>query len=474
MMARKVPYAIILCWTILFGLINSMTRAEDFELRKRTVGEQAGKLQHKLSDPIKWSPTETAVILCDVWDYHHSINAVRRLDEMLPRMNTLLKTAREQGATIIHAPSDCMPAYELHPARIRTKAIPQAVLPRDIASWRSRIDSESSEELRVYPIDQSDGGEDDDPQERQQWAAKLKAMGRNPALPWQAQSPGITIDSEQDFISDRGDEVWNVLQHKQIKHVMLLGVHTNMCVLGRPFGLRQMAAQGVDVVLVRDLTDCMYNPKRWPFVDHFTGNDLVIAYVERFVCPTITSDQVLGGEPLVFKGDQRSVRDIITVTPSRPEEWSMHRIVGPTRLYPSTSDASQPIEPNGPAWLRCSLRFPTGSLVEPARLVVARPIEAAWCNGQPLRVSNSSAEQIEFELPASATFGNDDTNLLVLQCDLAAQVDTIVLPPKVIASTGALELSGRWEVKFGSSDSASNIPLPAKFGMSPDVFYTLP
>jgi nicotinamidase-related amidase len=473
-MTQKNALFILLSTTMLFSLNDSPAGAEDFKLRKRTIGEQAGELQHQLADPVTWSPKETAVILCDVWDYHHSINAVRRLEEMLPRMDALLKVARSQGATIVHAPSDCMPAYQSHPARIRTQAIPQADLPKGIASWCSRIDSESSEALRVYPVDQSDGGADDDPQEHQAWAAKLKGLGRNPALPWQSQSPGITIDSEKDFISDRGDEVWSLLQHKQIKHVILLGVHTNMCVLGRPFGLRQMAAQGMDVVLVRDLTDCMYNPQRWPFVDHFTGNDLVVAYVERFVCPTITSDQLLGGEPLVFKGDQRSVRDVIAVAPSRPEEWSMHRIVGPTRLYSSTSNASQPIEPKGPAWLRCSLRFPAGSLVEPARLVVARPIKAAWCNGQPLHVSNSSAEQIEFELPASATFGNDDTNLLVLKCDLAAQGDTIVLPPKVIASTGSLELSGRWEVKFGSSDSASNIPLPAKFGMSPDVFYTLP
>jgi hypothetical protein len=50
----------------------------------------------------------------------------------------------------------------------------------------------------------------------------------------------------------------------------------------------------------------------------------------------------------------------------------------------------------------------------------------------------------------------------------------VVSPPKVIASTGMLELSGRWEVKFGFDNAASNIPLPAKFGMSPDVFYTLP
>ena len=36
---------------------------------------------------------------------------------------------------------------------------------------------------------------------------------------------------------------------------MWAGVHTNMCVLGRPFGLRQMARLGKNTALVRDMTD---------------------------------------------------------------------------------------------------------------------------------------------------------------------------------------------------------------------------
>ena len=52
----------------------------------------------------------------------------------------------------------------------------------------------------------------------------------------------------------------NLLEQRGIENVILLGVHTNMCVLGRPFGIRQMVYQGKNVVLVRDLTDAMYNP----------------------------------------------------------------------------------------------------------------------------------------------------------------------------------------------------------------------
>ena len=40
-----------------------------------------------------------------------------------------------------------------------------------------------------------------------------------------------------------------------------MGVHLNMCVLGRPVGIRQMVNIGKNVVLMRDMTDTMYNPK---------------------------------------------------------------------------------------------------------------------------------------------------------------------------------------------------------------------
>ena len=250
-----------------------------------------------------WKAHQTAIIVCDVWDYHHCLNAVRRLEEMAPRLNEVLTRARQQGVTIIHAPSDCMPAYVDHPARQRAINTPLAARhPRDIAAWCSQI---PAEERAVYPIDQSDGGEDDNPEEHAQWAKQLAELGRNPNLPWQRQSKLITIDSQRDYISDRGDEIWNILESQGIQNVILTGVHVNMCVLGRPFGLRQMARNGKHVVLMRDMTDAMYNPKRWPYVSHFTGNDLILAHIERYICPTITSDQILGGTPFRYSTDTR-------------------------------------------------------------------------------------------------------------------------------------------------------------------------
>ncbi|HIM28006.1 MAG TPA: isochorismatase family protein [Planctomycetes bacterium] len=290
---------------VMLGLHASLLCADDWSFHVRFQQEVAGGSGrfHRLTREEKWRPEETAIIVCDVWDLHHCLNAVHRLNQFTPRLNEVLKHARGRGAIIIHSPSDCMPAYKDHSARTRALEAPLADnLPTDMGLWCSAI---PEEERAVYPIDQSDGGEDDDPAEHARWAVKLSALGRNPGTPWKTQSKQIEIDAERDYISDRGDEVWNILEHRGIKNVILTGVHVNMCVLGRPFGLRQMARNGKNVVLMRDMTDTMYNPKRWPFVSHYTGNDLIIAHIERHVAPTITSDQILGGAPFVFHDDHR-------------------------------------------------------------------------------------------------------------------------------------------------------------------------
>src|SRR5262245_21911762 len=249
----------------------------------------------------QWPADKTAIIVCDMWDAHHCLNAVRREEEMVPRMNALLEKARNLGVLIIHAPSSCMEPYKDHPARKRALAAPKAKnLPKDIGEWCKSI---PSEEKGKYPIDQSDGGEDDDPQEHEAWHKKLADMGRNPKAPWKSEHAGLKIH-DTDAISDSGVEIWNLLEDRGIGNVILVGVHTNMCVLGRPFGLRQMAKNGKNVVLMRDMTDTMYNPRSAPYVSHFEGTRLIIEHIEKYVCPSITSDQIIGGAEFRFKGDK--------------------------------------------------------------------------------------------------------------------------------------------------------------------------
>lgn len=273
----------------------------DVTLRTRGLDDQ-GRLAvtHERQE---WDAKKTAVIVCDMWDLHHCLNAVRRVGELAPRMNRFLKEARGRGATIIHAPSSCVDFYKDHPAREHVAAVPRSKNPPiDIESWCHWKDP--AEEKRGYPIDHSDGGEDDDLEEHARWAAQLQAMGRNPRSPWKRQVETLEIEDE-DFITDDGVENWSILEERGIQNVMLVGVHTNMCVLGRPFGLRQLSKNGKNVVLVRDLTDTMYNPKMSPYVSHFSGTDLIVKHIERNVCPSISSNQVLGDHEFRFKHDKR-------------------------------------------------------------------------------------------------------------------------------------------------------------------------
>ena len=449
--------------------------ADDYVLSKRTI-DQISPESMRNQKQVRWDPKKTAVIVCDVWDYHHSINAVGRLEEMLPTMDRLLDHARKSGSTVIHSPSDCMPYYAQHPARLRAVEVPKNRLPSNIASWNCKI---AREDHGVYPLDQSDGGEDDDPDEHKQWAKKLESLGRNPSLPWKAQNPALSIDPSCDFISDRGDEVWSILQHKQIQHVIMIGVHTNMCVLGRPFGLRQLVSNRIDVVLVRDLTDCMYNPKRWPYVDHFTGNDMMIRYIEQHVCPTITSDQILGGKPVVFAKDTRSNKDMIGAEldriDQRQPEWNLTTW---TKLMDSNSTP-----PSRNPLVRCSLRIPPDAFTD--KVTISHPrIKKAWLNGNSLKLAENSSSLSSFQIEASETFGNDDANVLVLEIDATQASQNPQVSgedssvnrslPVVMSRLGAVTLSGSLQVKAIGTQADTNLPLPAKFALPPAVYYTLP
>ena len=284
-----------ICWLMLVGLVPADEGNLALKLRSKAGGETIEK-------PASWEAKTTAIIVCDMWDLHHCLNAVRREGEMAPTMDRVLRSARDRGVVIIHAPSNCIDAYKDHPARKHAVDTPRSkALPAAIGTWCYKI---PNEEKGVYPIDQTDGGEDDDPAEHKAWAEKLAGMGRNPKAPWKSQTDALAIDPK-DYISDDGQEIWSILENRGIEHVILMGVHLNMCVLGRPFGLRQMAKNGKDVVLMRDLTDTMYNPQRSPHVSHFQGTRLMIEHVENYVCPTITSDQVIGGVPFRYKGDDR-------------------------------------------------------------------------------------------------------------------------------------------------------------------------
>lgn len=261
---------------------------DGLELHPRSriaVKDQPGVWQMTIT-PIEWKPAETAVVICDMWDKHWCASASARVAELAGPMNEIVSMARSLGMMIIHSPSECMEAYKDHPAHKNAMTVTAGTVPDYLGKWNSKLEKEAD-----WPVDQSDGGCDD-------------ATPCKQGNPWKKQIDTIHIDP-QDFISDNGIQIGRILELKGIQHVILMGVHTNMCVVGRPFGARNLTRWGKDVVIMRDMTDTMYNPNMAPKVNHFTGTSVVLEFIEKYICPTIASTDLTGKPPFRFAADKR-------------------------------------------------------------------------------------------------------------------------------------------------------------------------
>jgi nicotinamidase-related amidase len=246
---------------------------------------------------VQWDPKRTAVILCDMWDDHWCKGAAARVGELSGPMNEAVKAARSRGVFVIHAPSSVTHFYDGTPQRERARKAPFSPSPVPLPTaerWGTKWCWPVPNREPGMPIDDSDMGCD-------------CATHCTIREAWKRQTPAIEI-AEGDAITDDAQETWNLLAERRIDNVILMGVHLNMCVLGRPFAIRQQVAWGKHVVLCRDLTDTMYNPEMRPKVSHFDGTDLVVSHVERYWCPTITSRDLTGRPPFHFKADERPSR----------------------------------------------------------------------------------------------------------------------------------------------------------------------
>jgi nicotinamidase-related amidase len=251
--------------------------------------------QKAVENRVEWDASKTALIICDMWDDHWCKSAARRVGEMADPLNEVVKKARAKGLLIVHAPSSVVDFYKDTPQRKYAQGAPFAKAPVTLSSkdrWGTKWCWPDSSMEGVLPIDDSDMGCS---------CAEPKCEIREA---WTRQIKTIEIVAG-DAITDSGQETYNLLAANKIDNVILCGVHLNMCVLGRPFGIRQMVKVGKNVALLRDMTDTMYNPQRPPGVDHFTGTDLVVKHVEQFWCPTLTSADLAGGRAFRFAEDKR-------------------------------------------------------------------------------------------------------------------------------------------------------------------------
>ena len=197
---------------------------------------------------------------------------------MAPRIDAVAKALRAKGCLIVHAPSETMKFYEGTPQRRRAMDAPTAPASAEF-HWNFCDPSHEP----PLPIDDSDGGSD----------TPSPMPPKGGPYPWTREHPAVEV-ADVDAVSDQGREIYNLLIQHHIRNVLFCGVHANMCVLGRSFGIREMRKLGLNPILIRDLTDTMYNPASFPYVPHARGTDLVVEHIEKYWCGSILSSDVLG------------------------------------------------------------------------------------------------------------------------------------------------------------------------------------
>lgn len=232
----------------------------------------------------EWEAKKTAIVVCDMWNRHWCPSVTDRVAEMAPRLNEVLRAARQLGVFIIHCPSETMRFYRTHPGRKLAQAAPR-IMP--VTPTRRDYTRDPTREPPL-PFEQGDDGCD----APGAWVARKV---------WSRQIETIDI-LPGDAIAE-SEEPINLMRHRGITQVILAGVHANLCILTRPYGIRNLVYSGLKVVLLRDLTDAFCNPGMPPFVDHHRGTQLFVEHIERFWCPTVTSSVFVKGPSFRFKAE---------------------------------------------------------------------------------------------------------------------------------------------------------------------------
>lgn len=256
---RYIAATLFLLCSLLFAASNRLPVRTRVELFKGSGDFRETQLTYDLT------PDQTAVVICDMWDNHWCRGATGRVGQLVGRMEPFLRKLRDHRLLIVHAPSDTMDFYKEAPQRRSILSIPSAAPP-------AALDLKDP----PLPVDSSDGGCDTDDK-------FFKA--------WKREHPGLTI-GPNDLISDNGQEIYNALKLRGIKTLLVMGVHTNMCILNRSFAIRQMTKWGIQCILVRDMTDSMYDPNDKPYVSHDAGTELVVQHIEKYWAPSTTSADV--------------------------------------------------------------------------------------------------------------------------------------------------------------------------------------
>ncbi len=297
-------------------------------------------------------PRRTGVVVVDPWNFHWCKTATMRVDALIPRINGSLQACRELGMTVMLCPSDVVDNYVGWPQREIVLAMP--------------LRPEPALHALDCPSPPDGGG---------------CACGHDRCVVnygWDGMHPDLIIGAD-DLIPDTLQEVWTICQDRQLTHLIYVGVHTQVCLLGKPMGLRNLKSAGMQCILARDLTDAHpgYDPARGFTPDAHTAE--VVAHFERYLAPTIMMSDEL---EKIGKWDRETPVDPVRITPwgttARPHLFADDVTVTlsapwqPAAELRYTTDGSEPTATStryaAPLRLRETARLRVGGFVNGKRV----------------------------------------------------------------------------------------------------------
>jgi hypothetical protein len=156
---------------------------------------------------------------------------------MVPRMNAVLDVARRLGMQVIWNPSDVVTSYSGYPQYEKAIAVERHAPPV----------------VRDLP--------------RTTFTAPGGGCMCGPGFRcrvnygWDDMHPDLTI-GDDDLISSSTDEIYSLLAGRGVTDIIYMGVHTNVCVYGKPGAISYMWQAGFNCFLASDLNDAitLYNP----------------------------------------------------------------------------------------------------------------------------------------------------------------------------------------------------------------------
>jgi hypothetical protein len=214
-------------------------------------------------------PSEVGILLVGLWDTHNCLIAQNILDQICPEINKFITRYRGLGSKVILGSSSLGGKPEYRKYR-------QAIKGVGFSTFK-----DYGMNYPPLPFDDSfDGGIEEPNPDFVRSNVKLH--------------PSIQLD-DNDLISGNAKEIVNYLNHHHIKHLLVVGAHLNMCILDRPYAIRNLLRYGVNVSIVRDLVDPLYNskspPEGYPKTREEAKN-LLLNYLEKYYCPTTSTHEI--------------------------------------------------------------------------------------------------------------------------------------------------------------------------------------